>query len=62
VLRGVEGGFAQLSHGKEAPIRRLSRGDWLVYYSPRVTHPDGEPLQAFTAIGEVEDDDVYQVA
>ncbi|MBD0291169.1 MAG: EVE domain-containing protein [Thermoleophilia bacterium] len=61
VLRGVAGGFAQLGHGKEAPLRRLAAGDWLVYYSPRRKHPDGEPLQAFTAIGEVEDDDVFQV-
>lgn len=60
VKRGVAGGFAQLSHGKEAPVRRLARGDWLVYYSPRTAHPDGEPLQAFTAIGEVLDDDVFQ--
>ncbi|MBD0291854.1 MAG: EVE domain-containing protein, partial [Thermoleophilia bacterium] len=61
VRRGVAGGFAQLSHGKEAPLRRLAAGDWLVYYSPRRTHPDGEPLQAFTAIGEVADDELFQV-
>ncbi|MDQ3889545.1 MAG: EVE domain-containing protein [Actinomycetota bacterium] len=61
VLRGVEDGFAQLGHGKEAPLRRLASGDWLVYYSPRTAHPDGEPLQAFTAIGEVVDDEVFQV-
>jgi hypothetical protein len=61
VLRGVEGGFAQLGHGKEAPLRRLAPGDGLVYYSPRTAHPDGEPLQAFTAIGEVEDEDVFEV-
>ena len=59
VRRGVEDGFAQLGHGKDAPLRRLSRGDWLIYYSPRTAHPDGEPLQAFTAIGRVEDDDVF---
>ncbi len=61
VLRGVAGGFAQLGHGKEAPLRRLAAGDWLVYYSPRRTHPDGEALQSFTAIGEVADDEVFQV-
>ena len=61
VLRGVEGGFAQLGHGREAPLRRLAPGDRLVYYSPRTAHPDGEPVQAFTAIGEVEDEDVFQV-
>lgn len=61
VQRGVEGGFAQLGHGKQAPLRRLSRGDWLIYYSPRTAPPDGEPLQAFTAIGRVDDDDAIQV-
>jgi hypothetical protein len=61
VLRGVAGGFAQLGHGKEAPLRRLSPGDWLVYYSPRTAHPDGGPLQSFTAIGQVEDEEVFQV-
>ena len=61
VRRGVEGGFAQLGHGKEAPLRRLARGDRLVYYSPRTSHPDGEPLRAFTALGEVADDDVFRV-
>jgi hypothetical protein len=30
-------------------------------YSPRVSHPDGEPLQSFTAIGIVASDEVYQV-
>jgi len=53
VMRGVEGGFCQLGHGKAAPIRRLAPGDWIVYYSPRTAYPDGDPLQAFTAIGRV---------
>jgi hypothetical protein len=53
VLRGVAGGFAQLSHGKAAPLRRFDPGDWIVYYSPRETHPDGPPCQAFTALGRV---------
>ncbi len=61
VALGVRGGFAQLGHGKQAPLRRLARGDWLVYYSPRTSHPVGEPLQAFTAIGRVEDDEARQV-
>lgn len=62
VRRGVEGGFAQLGHGRQASLRRLAHGDWLVYYSPRTSHPDGEPLRAFTAIGRVEDDRPEQVA
>ncbi len=62
VQAGVRGGFAQLGHGKAAPVRRLARGDWLVYYSPRTAYPDGPALQAFTAIGEVIDDAPEQVA
>ena len=60
VLRGVQGGFAQLGHGKEAPLRRMSMGDWLVYYSPKTDMDDGEPLQQFTAIGQIVGDSVYE--
>ncbi|MCD9022033.1 EVE domain-containing protein [Cohnella silvisoli] len=60
VKLGVQGGFAQLCHGKSVPLRRMSPGDWLVYYSPRTDFTLGEPLQAFTAIGQVEDDRVYE--
>lgn len=62
VKRGVRGGFAQLCHGKSAPLRRMLPGDWLVYYSPRTEMRGGEPLQAFTAIGRVIDDRVYEYA
>ena len=53
VRTGVAGGFCQLSHGKVAPLRRLKPGDRIVYYSPRERMGDGEPVQAFTAIGEI---------
>lgn len=59
---GVSGGFAQMCHGKAAPLRRMQPGDWLVYYSPRMEIGEGEPLQAFTAIGRVMDDRVYEYA
>jgi len=61
VQRGVEGGFIQLNHGKRAPLQRLHAGDGLVMYSPRTSHPDGEPLQQFTAIGVVATGEIYQV-
>ena len=61
VRRGVEGGFIQLNHGKKAPLQRLRGGDGLVMYSPRTSYPDGQPLQAFTAIGSVVTGDVHQV-
>lgn len=55
----VSRGFCQLNHGREAPLRRLSPGDGIVYYSARDRRQDGDPVQAFTAIGEVLDTDVY---
>jgi hypothetical protein len=60
VLIGVEGGFAQVNHGKQAPLRRMRAGDGLAFYSPRTDYPDGDPLQAFTAIGVVRSGEVYQ--
>lgn len=60
VQRGVADGFAQLCHGKQNPLTRMARGDWLVYYSPRSKIQDGAAVQAFTAIGQLVDDEVYQ--
>ena len=59
VLGGVAGGFCQLSHGKAGPIKRLKPGDWIVYYSPRETMGSGEPVQAFTAIGQIKPGEPY---
>ena len=61
VERGVRGRFTQANHGKPNMLRKMARGDWVVFYSPKTVHPDGEPLQAFTAIGQVADDEPYQV-
>ena len=58
---GVKRGFIQLNHGKRAALRRLKAGDGVIMYSPRTAYPDGEPLQAFTAIGTVVTGGVYQV-
>jgi EVE domain-containing protein len=60
VERGVEGGFAQLCHGKQAPLRRMHAGDWLIYYSPSTEMGGGQKLQAFTALGQVLDERVYR--
>src|SRR5262249_21834696 len=62
VKPGAAGGFAQLGHGKAAPLRRMKAGDWLVYYSPKTDMSGGEPLQMFTAIGMVTGESVYQHA
>ena len=58
---GVKGGFVQLNHGTQAAVQQLKAGDGVIMYSPRTAYPDGERLQAFTAIGTVVTGDVYQV-
>jgi DNA-binding MarR family transcriptional regulator/predicted RNA-binding protein len=61
VRQGAEGGFTQAGHGKASGLKRLKADDWLVFYSPKTSLRDGEPLQAFTAIGRVLDEELYQV-
>ena len=61
VQRGVRGRFTQANHGKPHMLKKMAKGDWIVFYSPKTGYPDGEPLQAFTAIGRVADDEAYQV-
>jgi len=61
VRAAVHGGFCQLNHGKEAPVRRLKRSDILVYYSPRESMGEGVALQAFSAAGSILDDEPYRV-
>ncbi len=60
VTWGVKGNYIQLNHGKKAPLQRLHAGDGFIYYSPRTSYPDGDPLQMFTAIGIVKTGEVYQ--
>jgi predicted RNA-binding protein len=62
VMRGVAGGFMQANHGKEAPLKRMKPGDWVVFYSPKLILEKEDKCQAFTAIGQVADDKIYQFA
>lgn len=34
--------------------------DWVIFYSPRQTYAGNESLKAFTAIGQVKDEELYQ--
>jgi hypothetical protein len=61
VQRGVQGRFTQANHGKPHMLRKMARGDWIVFYSPKTALEGGEPLQAFTALGQIADDAPYQV-
>lgn len=56
VAIGREQGFAQVNHGKAAPLRRMQPGDRIIYYAPVRTfragdvcspswHMDGSPRE-----------------
>ena len=60
IQHGVEGGFCQLCHGKQQPLKRMKKGDWIIYYSPKKVFKEKTPCQKFTAIGEIIDEEVYQ--
>ena len=59
VKLGVAGGFGQLCHGKAPPLRRMSMGDGLIYYSPKEKFGEDVLCQQFTAIGVVTGNEVY---
>lgn len=60
IARGVAGGFMQVNHGKLAPLKRMSPGDMIAYYSPVKAFGGDEKLQAFTAIGVVKAGEPYE--
>ena len=60
VAIGRAQGFMQVGHGKGAPLKRLHAGDRIAYYSPVRVFGTKSPCQAFTAIGTVRDERVYQ--
>jgi len=59
VKRGVAGGFAQVCHGKKAPLARIKKNDWLIYYSPKKSMNGNEDCKSFTAIGQALDDCIF---
>ena len=60
VAIGRAQGFMQVGHGKGAPLKRLHAGDRIAYYSPVRVLGGKDACQAFTAIGVVRDERVYQ--
>jgi len=61
VMLGVAGGFAQAGHGKRSGLARMHAGDRIIYYSPKERYGGDEPLHAFTALGEVADEEIVQI-
>lgn len=60
VKKGLAEGFAQACHGKVAPLKRMHKDDFIIYYSGKQTMGKPEACQEFTAIGKVMDDEIYQ--
>jgi predicted RNA-binding protein len=58
-MRGIAGSFMQVCHGKQAPLKRMQQGDRVLFYSAKQTIDGSDKLQAFTAIGEITDTEVY---
>lgn len=61
VALGRSCGIMQVCHGKAAPLRRITPGDQVIYYSPVSRFGGKDRLQAFTAIGTVINAMPYQV-
>ena len=61
VQRAVEQGICQVGHGREAPLKRMNAGDWVVFYSSRERYGGVERCRRFSAIGKIKDGPVYQV-
>lgn len=60
IANGIAGGFMQANHGKAGPLKRMKAGDWVIFYSPKQTFKGNEVCQAFTAIGQAANGEVYQ--
>lgn len=60
VAIGRAQGFMQVGHGKDAPLKRLHAGDRIAYYSSVRVFGAKDACQAFTALGAVRDERVYQ--
>jgi hypothetical protein len=60
VSLGRAEGFMQVCHGKSAPLRRVTPGSRVVYYSPTGHFGGKDKLQSFTAIGVVKLGEPYQ--
>ena len=60
VALGRAQGIMQVGHGKGAPLKRLHTSDRVAYYSPVRVFGTKGVCQAFTAVGVVRDERVYQ--
>ena len=57
---GRGAGFMQVNHGKASPLRRITPGGRVAYYSPTNVFKAKDGLKSFTAIGVVKPGLPYQ--
>ena len=60
VENGIKEGIAQACHGKASPLKRMRKDDFVIFYSGKKVFGKSDKCQEFTAIGKVNDDEVYQ--
>jgi predicted RNA-binding protein len=60
VMVGKKGSFVQAGHGKKTTVKKLQQDDYIIFYSPKTSLRNGKPVQAFTAVAQIKDQDVYQ--
>lgn len=60
VQAAKEGRFCQACHGRKWPLAKMSPGNGILFYSSKETFGSDKPCQAFTAIGYVEEAEIYQ--
>lgn len=61
VLEGIAGGFCQVCHGRGDPLKKMSGGDLLAYYSSKEVFLEREPCRKFTALGKIVSLPPYQI-
>jgi len=61
VLNGIDWGIMQVCHGKKAPLKRINKDDFIIFYSSKYRMKDKKPYQKFTSIAKAIDDEIYQV-
>jgi hypothetical protein len=60
VKNGISAGIAQACHGKSSPLKRMKKGDFVIYYSGKQILGKPDKCQEFTGLGKVIDDETYQ--
>lgn len=61
VKTGLAEGIAQTCHGMASPLKRMRKDDFIIYYSGKQALERPGVCQEFTAIGNVMDEEVYQL-